>query len=329
MRALPPSAPVAASVLPEVAVLKEVPHSVVEEENTASAVRAFFRAVRAAVLASLRANRVPAAVSFVLGSILVVVYYAGGDATRPFFERLGELRVKGGLLFSVVTTSLSAGLLPSGMQVALGLLPRPYAANVAFNVVLWAFLGLVVDRLYAFQAWLFGDEADPATVVKKVLFDQFVWNPIVASPFLSLVLRWRDHGFPVRRCGEFVQPRAWALACCSILITTWGTWLPGTSVVYSFPTSLQMPAFNIILLTFSSLLSVVSQGATQASSGSSASSGPSAGAAEAAGPWQEKGSDVPEASDFPPPDIKHVLPTKQRRDPCLFSLCKFSWCQSL
>jgi len=258
-------------------------------EPRASAIRMFFGDVRATVGKSLRSNRVPAMTSFLFGVVLIAVYYGGGDATRPSFETLAEFRSEGGLLFSTVVTGLSGGLLPSVLQAALGLLPRPYTVNIVFNVVLWSALGCAVDRLYLFQAWLFGDGADPAIVVQKVLFDQFVWNPIILGPWLALTFRWRDYRFSLRRWREVVQLRALALAYCSMMITCWGTWIPGTSVVYSFPTDLQMPAFNIILLMYSSLLSLVSQGATRSSSRQ-------LGDADEAGPSLQKGPTIAEAA---------------------------------
>jgi len=172
---------------------------------------------------------------------------------------------EGGILFSMISTCLSAGVLPSVLQAKLGLLPRPYLSNALFNTVLWALLGCAVNRLYYYQAVMFGDSADAEIIIKKVLFDQFIWNPFMCLPLLSLIFRWRDHEFSLKRWKQIAQPRAWALGYTSMLITIWGTWLPGTSVVYSFPSELQIPAFNIILLMFATLLSLVSQGATQSS----------------------------------------------------------------
>eukprot|EP00440_Ansanella_granifera_P057901 gb/GFBE01062767.1/.p1 GENE.gb/GFBE01062767.1/~~gb/GFBE01062767.1/.p1 ORF type:complete len:297 (+),score=69.22 gb/GFBE01062767.1/:1-891(+) len=260
--------------LPDLATQEELKDDASSKESPKSAARTFWREVGSTVIKSLRANRIPAAVSFLLGVVMVAIYYGGGDATRPGFEALGELRNDGGLLFSTVSTCLSAGVFPSLLQAALGILPQPRVSNAAFNIVLWAFLGYVVDRLYFFQAWLFGDGADAATVVKKVLFDQFVWNPFLANIFLSFVFRWRDHGFSLRRCREVLNPRGWALNYCSMLITCWGTWIPGTTVVYCFPTTLQMPAFNVILLMYSSLLSLVSQGASGSASKQTSSEDP-------------------------------------------------------
>lgn len=254
-----------ASKLSEQADFEEAQKSSAHIEPRASAIKLFVSDVGTTVRKSLHANRVPSVMSLLMGAALLALYYGGGDALKPGFESLADIQTEGGILFSVVSTGLFAGLLPTVLQAAVGLLPRPYSANLVFNVVLWSCNGAVVNRLYFFQAWLFGDEADPVIVLQKVLFDQFVWNPFIFGPFLSLILRWRDYQFSLQRWREVTQPRAWALAYCSMMITCWGTWIPGTSVVYSFPSDLQMPAFNVIIMMYSSLVSLVSQGATGAS----------------------------------------------------------------
>mmetsp|Transcript_81369 Transcript_81369/g.226609 ORF Transcript_81369/g.226609 Transcript_81369/m.226609 type:complete len:285 (-) Transcript_81369:128-982(-) len=224
--------------------------------------RSFRNDVGSLLLKSMRANRVPAMVALALGLTLLLLYYGVGDATRPGFESLARVQEQGGLLFSTVSTAISAGFLPSLLQIVLGLLPRPFIRHCAFNTILWAALGCVVDRLYLFQAFLFGASTDVSTVVKKVLFDQFVWNPFVGCPFLALVFRWRDHEFSCRRWSEVLQPKGWLLSYCCMLFSCWCTWIPGTSAVYSFPSDLQMPAFNVILLMYSSFLSILSLRAT-------------------------------------------------------------------
>jgi hypothetical protein len=46
-------------------------------------------------------------------------------------------------------------------------------------IIDWAIMGVVVDGLYRFQAFMFGTDSSVATVAKKMAFDMFVWNPCV------------------------------------------------------------------------------------------------------------------------------------------------------
>eukprot|EP00442_Polarella_glacialis_P039895 CAMPEP_0115066492 /NCGR_PEP_ID=MMETSP0227-20121206/10835_1 /TAXON_ID=89957 /ORGANISM="Polarella glacialis, Strain CCMP 1383" /LENGTH=193 /DNA_ID=CAMNT_0002452395 /DNA_START=346 /DNA_END=928 /DNA_ORIENTATION=- len=150
------------------------------------------------------------------------------------------------------------GRAPDRTAAATGQLKKPYVANATFNVLLWAVLGIAVEYLYAFQAWMFGDAADFVTILQKVLFDQFVWNPFMLAPVLFPLFMWRNSGFQFR----LKVLDGFLLTYCSGMVTCWGTWIPGCSVVYAFPSVLQVPIFNIILFSYSILISLVSQKAS-------------------------------------------------------------------
>jgi len=140
----------------------------------------------AAVKSGLRANRLPGTISFVVGATILVSYYGGGETTRPAFDALATLRDEGGMLFAAIATSVAAGVLPSIIQLAMRQVPDPVVPTIVFNCVFWFVMGPVVSGLYELQVVLFGDGTDVATVVKKVLFDQFVWNPCF-WPLMSLI----------------------------------------------------------------------------------------------------------------------------------------------
>jgi hypothetical protein len=42
-------------------------------------------------------------------------------------------------------------------------------------------------------------------------------------------------------------------------VTTWVVWIPGTAIIYSLPSPLQIPLFNLTLCFFVILVSVFSQ----------------------------------------------------------------------
>eukprot|EP00927_Polykrikos_kofoidii_P081060 TRINITY_DN78193_c0_g1_i1.p1 TRINITY_DN78193_c0_g1~~TRINITY_DN78193_c0_g1_i1.p1 ORF type:complete len:281 (-),score=30.20 TRINITY_DN78193_c0_g1_i1:129-971(-) len=220
----------------------------------------FVRDVRKIVVGSLRANACPALFSLAVGLTTVAIYYGGGESTRPAFEYVSNLARDFDMAFSMAASSLCGGILPSLFLLARRQVPSPVIKNVAFNSILWFVLGAVVNILYKGQAVIFGEETNFSTVAKKVVFDQFVFNPVIV-PLMSLVFRWRDCRFRLGWISflEVTKPRSWFMSYCAFLLTTWCTWLPGTSVVYSFPTVLQLPAFNVILFFFSILLGFVSQ----------------------------------------------------------------------
>ncbi len=45
------------------------------------------------------------------------------------------------------------------------------------------------------QAILFGDQPDAATVIKKVLVDQFVFSVFYSAPLTTLAMCWKNNNF--------------------------------------------------------------------------------------------------------------------------------------
>eukprot|EP00429_Kryptoperidinium_foliaceum_P079925 CAMPEP_0176227566 /NCGR_PEP_ID=MMETSP0121_2-20121125/22830_1 /TAXON_ID=160619 /ORGANISM="Kryptoperidinium foliaceum, Strain CCMP 1326" /LENGTH=309 /DNA_ID=CAMNT_0017566843 /DNA_START=1 /DNA_END=930 /DNA_ORIENTATION=+ len=256
--------------------------------------RGLLREVFASVKQAARQNRIGAAISFVVGVALVLSYNFGGAGARKGFNWLEKVQAEGGIPFSALATAVFGGFFPCVCQLALGKLPKPFYKHFIFQTALWAALGAAVNRLYFYQGELFGNGTDAVTVVKKVLFDQFVWNPFMATPVVAPCYRWKDHGFTLRECRKVFEPRAMALSYCSMLLSVWVTWIPGTAVVYMFPTALQVPSFNVILFMYAVLIALVSQNATRASQRlSSGSSGTERAVPAEDAPRRPSGRDAP------------------------------------
>lgn len=120
-------------------------------------------------------------------------------------------------------------------------------------IFLWAILGCVVDGLYRFQGFLFGNDFSFETVAKKVCFDMFVWNPLVGIWLAVLPFHWRTCEFSCTKFWATLTKETLLVTGSASLCTTWAIWLPAVSVVYSLPPDLQVPVFNLILC-FSNLI---------------------------------------------------------------------------
>jgi len=222
------------------------------------------------VVAGLKQCRVPSCISLSVGIALVLAFYVGGSSTQPAFDAMADLQQSWGIVFSMVSTCLSAGILPMMLQLLLRQMPKPIHHHVAFNLVFWTLVGVIVDLLYKLNTFLHGEGTDPLTIARKVAFDQFVFNPFGIFPLFTVPLfRWRDCSFDCNKFKASLQDRRGvALQYCSLNLSNWCTWVPGCSVVYSFPTSLQLPIFSIIVFFFSILLTIVSKSATSSQSDS-------------------------------------------------------------
>jgi len=108
-------------------------------------------------------------------------------------------------------------------------------------------MGIAVDALYRVQAVWFGADATFPVVVKKVLVDQFVYNPLFAAPCTAMLYDWKNRGYGFHGFGDFFTTRYYRNVVVPTLFATWGVWIPIVSILYSLPSLLQIPLFGLAL----------------------------------------------------------------------------------
>ena len=156
------------------------------------------RKVLAAGLAGMKQTALPGLALWILALLLV-----GADWLSPSAHAAGQTvglwKSHYGLAFSATTTAFFGGVVPFLFLLVTGRLRRHrLAAELAFYVLFWAYKGVEVDLLYRLQSILFGDHATPGTIARKVLVDQFVYNPIWSAPVSALAFLWRESAFSWR-----------------------------------------------------------------------------------------------------------------------------------
>jgi hypothetical protein len=210
-----------------------------------------------------------------LVAVALVVAYHVDARVRDVCAALAAWKTAGGLPLSAVTAAFAGGILPELAKLAArtrgGASPSPFQGRgreIAFNVVFFAFNGVVVDGLYRLLARLFGTGTDPATVVAKMAFDQFVFTP----PWLVLITTlylWRARAFSVvavraafsRGLSAYARERVLPL-----LLPDWAFWIPMMCVVYAFPLALQFLLFILALAAWSLIMVVIAGGETSEAS---------------------------------------------------------------
>ena len=206
----------------------------------------------------IRVNLIPGLVLWIMGVCLVAVYYFG-EFSRPWFNQIIILKETYGFAYSAVSTCFFGGLIP---YVFMQLTGRDRLKGLGSGVIFlgyWAIRGIDVDAFYRLQALVFGTEVDLLTIIAKVLVDQFVYCVVWASPITALFYTWREAGFSLK---QWKGNKTWSELFDMILIftvTTWVVWIPGTAIIYSLPSPLQIPLFNLTLCFFVILVSVFSQ----------------------------------------------------------------------
>jgi hypothetical protein len=200
-------------------------------------------------LRAARANLVPALVIQAAVVSVVLAYYFWEPA-RARLAGLAEFKRESGYLFSLASGVLAGGLLPELLTVAVfqrWRVRRENLGGLAFGACYWGLMALVVDLFYRLQALLFGTGVDLATVLKKAVFDQFVFTPFVTIPLTVVVFEWRHAGY--RRAG---MPRVLSLdfytrKVLPSVVSGLGFWLPVVAFIYSLPLPLQFPLFTLAL----------------------------------------------------------------------------------
>jgi len=206
----------------------------------------------------IRVNLIPGLVLWIMGVCLVAIYYFG-EFSRPWFNQIIILKETYGFAYSAVSTCFFGGLIPYVFMQLTGRDRLKGLGSGAIFLGYWAIRGIDVDAFYRLQALVFGTEVDLPTIVAKVLVDQFVYCVVWASPITALFYTWREAGFSLK---QWKGNKTWSELFDMILIftvTTWVVWIPGTAIIYSLPSPLQIPLFNLTLCFFVILVSVFSQ----------------------------------------------------------------------
>ena len=208
------------------------------------------------ILEGLRQNFIPGIILWIMGLGLVGTYYLVGTA-RPLFFQIITWKQDFGYFYSAISTALFGGLIPF---IFLRLTGKGDKSNLlqygSIFVLYWAIRGVDVDAFYRLQAMFFGTGVDWRTIVCKVLVDQFVYCIFWATPVTALFYAWMDVGFSAKRLKA---EKNWSEIFDLILIftvSTWMVWIPGTAIIYSLPSPLQIPLFNLTLCFFVILVSL-------------------------------------------------------------------------
>ena len=195
---------------------------------------------------------------------LVLLYYFHAP-TREILLKIPEIQQRMGVWFPILATAFFGGVIPYiFLIVRKRIVPGRHISTLLFMPSFWALMGLSIDALYRAQALLFGSEPNAATVIKKVLVDQFIFCVIWSAPVTTLAMCWKDHNFSLKATKSDLSRKFITQNIPAVLIAMWGVWIPTVAIVYSLPLALQFPLFNIVLCFWSLLLTALSTEKTNA-----------------------------------------------------------------
>ena len=210
-------------------------------------------------LRGARANLLPGLVLQVVALGIALAYYFWPPA-RAALEHVSAFKEKTGLAYSIIATGIFGGLLPClYLQLRSATRGRYGLWQSAALTAFWAYKGLEVDLWYRVLVRLVGADNSVQTVVTKMFLDQFVYCPLFAVPVTVIVYGLVETRFNTDEVfGDVRTPRWYIRRVIPMLISNLGVWVPTVCIVYSLPTTLQIPLFNLVLCFFTLLLAHIS-----------------------------------------------------------------------
>lgn len=194
-------------------------------------------------------------------ALAIVAGYFWSPQVRSVLDVVGALKVRYGYGYSAVATCVFGGLIPYVVLSLAGRIPRDQRLpELAFYLLLWFWKGVEVDALYRAQGIWFGEAADAGTIAIKTIVDQFGYVPLWAAPSQVLLFTWKDAGFTLTGIRAAFRRQPFVQRVLVVVFSTWVVWIPGVAIVYSLPSALQLPLFNLVLCFWCLLMSFISRG---------------------------------------------------------------------
>ncbi len=200
-------------------------------------------------LRAARANVVPGLIvqALMLGVLLAYYFH---PPMRGWLDGLAQLKARWSYGYTAISSIIAGAIIPELLRIFVfqkGRIRRSNWENLLFTVPFWCFMGVTVDFFYRRQAVWFGSEVTLVVVLKKVLVDQFLYNPLFAAPATSWLYDWKNRGYRFRGTGVFFTAGYYRDFVVPTLFATWGVWIPVVTILYSLPTLLQIPLFGLAL----------------------------------------------------------------------------------
>jgi len=191
--------------------------------------------------------------------VLVVLYYTNAQV-RTICDQLSRFKLSGGLVFTAIAAAIAGALLPElAKAIVMGdrAITRKRMRDVGFAMAVFAISGVMTDLQYRGIAWLMGSDTHFYTVVRKMLFDQFVTTPLYGTPYWVVVYLLRANRYNLSATARQITPRWYAQRVLPLLIPGWCFWGPMVLLVYSLPGPLQFLMCCVALGAWSLVMIVI------------------------------------------------------------------------
>ena len=175
-----------------------------------------------------------------IAAIVVAFSYYLVPSFQAWAKGIAQIKAHGGLPFAAASTAFAGAVLPELVKRLFSKQKRKLDwADFGFQLAVFAFLGITVDLLYSWLGVILGNDASLAVVVKKVIFDQAVYSPLISMTICTFAFLWKDAGFNSKRTMALVHDGSFARRYVGNMIACWLFWIPALSAIYAMPVPLQ------------------------------------------------------------------------------------------
>ena len=190
-------------------------------------------------------------------ALAMVLGYYHSPAVAAACDRASTFKAHAGLLFSAISAAFAGAVLPELAKAAvLGdrTVTRQRLRDVGFAIAVFALIGVVNDLQYHCMGLIFGDDQRTATVLRKVLVDQFVTTPLYGTPYWLVVYAIRADRYRFWVTFPRLTPAWYLRTVTPLLVTGWAYWIPMITLLYALPGPLQFCLFLLALAAWSLLM---------------------------------------------------------------------------
>lgn len=199
-------------------------------------------------VAAVRINLLPGLLLQVLMATFFMAYLAH-EGMRHFLAMVASVKQESGLAFAFVSYILAAALLPEALRIGFFQdcrITRRNLWNMFTGALIWGCIGMLVDIFYRLQSDWFGAGNAWHVILVKMIVDQFLFSPFVATPLSVSALAWRDAGFRPQALASILTRDFVYRRIIPTQVAGWCIWIPGVCLVYFMPPLLQVPVAVLI-----------------------------------------------------------------------------------
>lgn len=212
-------------------------------------------------LRAARANFLPGLVvqCFMLGLLLAYEFH---PATTERLNALAAVKQQMGYGYSCISAIIAGAILPELLRIACfqnASFRRSNLINLITTIPFWGVMGMTVDVWYRFQGIIFGTDAEPITVIQKVVCDQLFYTSIFATPMTCLFYDWKNLGCRWKSLKPLLRPAYYPKVVVPTLIVNYCVWIPLLAIIYALPMQLQIPLFSLALTLWVMLCTWISE----------------------------------------------------------------------